>query len=65
MALSRDAKTYLRALLDYAEQFDGACAAFDRAFGADKLDPDGPEYDEHCTKMGRLSAEVHQFVQEL
>lgn len=61
--MSKEAKRYLRALLEYAEGFDGFQEVLIEKFGASDMDE--ARFEEFLEKMGELSSEIHTFLEEI
>ena len=60
--MSKEAKLYLRTLLDYAEGAEGFQERLGVAFGADSTNE--AEFDAWCKKMGDLSSEIWAFLKD-
>jgi len=60
--MSKEAKLYLRTLLDYAESADGFQERLAIAFGMEEADE--AKFDEFCDKLSALSSEIHTALED-
>jgi hypothetical protein len=60
--MTKEAKLYLRTLLEYAEAADGFQDCLTAAFH--KEDASEAEFDQFLLELGDLSSEIHTFLED-